>query len=183
MFLFYIWSINIVLCRMDELLSAFPVIAQMWEWYVLVALLSCGSLLLQNSRKGLVLSKISYCTPEKKSDKICKWVHSIQDQRVLELAEAVAGWTYGQRAISLVLLPLRSGYNSFSSCVTAAYLFTVVLYVLFTTWSYMAKYFTFFWVNPRGSKVKQLSGICHAFLLTFNNILMPSFLCPTMTYS
>lgn len=133
MFLFYIWSINIVLCRMDELLSAFPVIAQMWEWYVLVALLSCGSLLLQNSRKGLVLSKISYCTPEKKSDKICKWVHSIQDQRVLELAEAVAGWTYGQHAISLVLLPLRSGYNSFSSCVTAAYLFTVVLYVLFTT--------------------------------------------------
>lgn len=99
MLLFYIWSINIVLCSMDELLS-FSVTAQMWEGYVLVALLPRGNLLLQNSRKGLVLSKISYCRAEKKSDKICKWVHSVQDQRVFELPEAVAGWIYGQHAIS-----------------------------------------------------------------------------------
>lgn len=117
----------------------------------------------------MVLSKISYCTAEKKSDNICKWVHGVQDQRVLELVEAVGGWTHGQHAISHLAGSL---HPKLGLELIHRLSLLLELCVLFSTWSCMAKCFTFLGANLRGCEVKQLPGICQAFLLTFHNVLM-----------
>lgn len=58
---------------------------------------------------GRVWSQAKYPTvrQRKMSDNICKWVHGIQDQRVLELVEAVGGWSHGQHAKSHLAGSLR----------------------------------------------------------------------------